>query len=365
MAVKMTNTLLIDFAKVNDGRAANGLPPLAWEAYAALLDARTPPDILAKPRDVAAGNSPAVIARAPDFLAYALPAQDVAAFVPPDVDPVLYARNLELTRGLMPYIVGDMRSQWYFALGITDAIPDGDKEETAAQLLAQIATYTGYDLAALTAQIQAQLPKAAGADVFRNIQNELGRTLQHVGGFTKRLTKIPVLNKIVGPMGVKVFGEVLAQTGNMLRGGSVRDWDDRAFVASLAETMHDMGMLCAVAAPWLPAPWNAVVAAIGAVSLAASKMMASHVAAAEEKQRLEREAKAGMASSATSPSDDEIVWAVNVLYSAQGQPPGWPVTQNDVDAAIAIVQSPRVQQMIAQGAQGAEELAGAGCACFV
>lgn len=291
--LKMTRMLMIDFLKVNEGRRANGIPDLAWEEYSALIEARTPPEILpvkfsdiaARAREDAAGLTP-VDPRPVDFIDYAL------GDTQPDniMDAALYAKNLALTRAMMPHLPSATKQELYRQMQVSQTLSEPLKDAATAEALAQTATLLGYDIDALAGQIAPMIPSGAGAtDVFRAIQNEIGRTFEHIGAEVKRWTKIPILNKIIGPMGTKVFGEVLFQTGRMLHGGSVRDWDDRAFVASVGETMHDMGMLCVTAAPFLPAPWNAVIAAIGAVSLAASKAINGHIATQEDKERYERE----------------------------------------------------------------------------
>ena len=289
MALKMTQTLLVDILKVNKGRQANGLPPLSWEEYAALVENRTPPEILptlkadieARARDVAAGVKP-FDPRPIDFQQWATPADR------PDgtMDAALYAANLETARGLFAAIDEASKVEMFQSLGVSVTPSAGAHDAEAAQVLAMAVTQLGYNLAELASQISPLLPQGAGVDVFRKIQNEIGRTFEHVGAEMKRWSKVPVLKSILGPMGNKIGAEILYQTGRMLHGGSVRDWDERAFVSSLAETLGDIGKGAAIAAPFAPAPWNAVLIAVAAVCTVSTKMMRDHIRQAENKERI-------------------------------------------------------------------------------
>ncbi len=354
MALKMTQTLMIDLLKVNEGRKANGLPPLTWEEYAALVEARQlpeilptkPADIAARAADVAAGKKP-FDPRAADFLDYALGSTRPAN----SIDAVLYQKNLEQARGMVGVMTLDAKAELFKTLGLTATGSPQEQDERAIEMLAVITASMGYDIAALAAEVRRQLPTGAGVDVFRKIQNEIGRTLEHVGAEMKRWMKAPAIGYVLGPLGVKFLGESLYQVGAMTRGGSVRDFDTRAEMAALGESLNGVGRLHAMAAPWLPAPWNAVAGAIAAVTLAGSKAISGHIASREAAEQAAAEQAALTSQGAVvEPTDEQIVWAYQVLESSQGRAPGWTITDADYRRALEIAQSPRVQAAAVQGA---------------
>jgi hypothetical protein len=320
MAAKLTQTNMIALLRENEARTKAGQPPLSVEDFLARLDAA---------------------AAAP---------QVVATMEPPAVDAAKHARNLEITKGILQRMTPEQRADMFKRVGVTDMIADVSKDDAAAQKLAEIATYMDVDLADLADAIAPQLVQGAGTNFFRKVQNEIGRTLIHTGGFMKSWSKIPILKSIIGPMGNKVGAEILAQTGAMLRGGSVRDWDDRAFVSSFSETIGDIGKGAAIAAPWLPAPWNAAAAALAAVCMASSRMMNAHIAAAEAAEAAANQQALTGQGAVVEPTDEQIIWAFKVLESSQGRAPGWTVTDADVRQAIEIAQSPKVQAAAVRGA---------------
>lgn len=290
--LKMTQTLMTDWLKTNKARESRGLAPLSWEDYTAQVEAGTPPnpELVARPVDFvayanAASLAPevfAAVAADPSQLAAAKAQTAAKTTQPPGtMDAALYAKNLAAVRGLFGAMTAAQRAELMAALGAASAT-----EEQAIEALAMTVTQLGYDLEAIANEALKIAPQAAGEDIFRKIQNEIGRTLEHVGAEVKRWTKVPVLKNLIGPLGVKATGELLYQTGRMLHGGSVRDFDDRAMVAALAESLGDIGRLHAIAAPFLPAPWNAVAGAIAVVCTGASKVMRAQIQNAENKERI-------------------------------------------------------------------------------
>lgn len=236
----------------------------------------------------------------------------------PMIDAKLYERNTGAFRGVLSRMDPFDRFALIDKVGVKREFAARDRERMAVEALAYQSTAAGVDVeqgarvaaAKMNPGLWSQLAKnyrgrvggensltvplaGAGrkkkkkAGPFRAIQNEIGRGLNKAGTEVKRWTKAPVVGQyIVGPMGFEAIGETLAQTGKILKGGSIRDWDDRAFVLALGHSMSSTGQALIAASPFLPAPWNAAALAAGTASLMIGKAMVSHVNAQEQKQQV-------------------------------------------------------------------------------
>lgn len=263
MVAKLTRANLIALLKKNEERAALGLDPISADDFLASL----PPE--------------------PVVIAAPAPAGDY----PPGtvVDAKLLERNKELARKTVAQVQGPYRKKLFDALGVSAQISEGEKDAAAADAFALMATNVGVDLVQVTQQAGAQgLQGAQGkTGLFRAVQNEIGRAVKNVGSEVKRWTKAPIVGKyFVGPLGGNAIGETLVQVGAVLRGGSIRDFDDRAFVLALGQTFSASGQALIAASPWLPAPWNVAALAVGTCSVVVGKAMVGHVQQQEQKERI-------------------------------------------------------------------------------
>lgn len=238
----------------------------------------------------------------------------------PQIDAALYEANLNTSRGILSRMGPFDRNALLDKIGVKREYSEGEREAFGAQSIAYMASAAGQDLNAgaqaaarsMTPALWADLARrySGGAPLaslneesiplagsgkkkkrrkpgpFRAIQNEVGRGLVKAGREVKRWTKAPVVGRyLVGPMGAEAIGETLAQVGQVFRGGSIRDFDDRAFVLALGHTLSASGQALIAASPFLPAPWNAAALAAGTASLMIGKVATEHVKAQEERER--------------------------------------------------------------------------------
>ncbi|KAA0214135.1 hypothetical protein EDM80_07260 [bacterium] len=242
------------------------------------------------------------------------------ALMQPDIDASLYDANLKTARGILSRMDPYDRAGLLDKLGVKREYSENEREAFGAQTIAYIATAAGQDFDAGARAAAQRMTPALWADLarrysggaplaelkaehiplagsgrkkkkrkpgpFRAIQNEIGRGLIKGGREVKRWTKAPIVGKyLVGPMGAEVIGETLAQVGQVFRGGSIRDFDDRAFVLALGHTLSASGQALIAASPFLPAPWNAAALAAGTASLMIGKVATEHVKAQEARER--------------------------------------------------------------------------------
>jgi hypothetical protein len=228
----------------------------------------------------------------------------------PNIDGDLMARNRAAAVGLLDRLDPYDRSGLLDKMGVTQSLTAPDREKWGAETLAYLWTGSGQDVfkgAAVASRAMTperwQLldaayrnrPGAGGFDAvplqgsgrkrkkvnpFRAVQNEVGRGLRRAGKEVKRWEKAPVVGKyVLGPLGAAVIGETLVQVGNVFEGGSIRDFDNRAWVLALGHTLSSAGQALIAASPFLPAPWNAIALAAGTASLLVGKVIQGYAKA--------------------------------------------------------------------------------------
>jgi hypothetical protein len=236
----------------------------------------------------------------------------------PMIDADLMTRNRLAARGLLDRLDPYDRNRLLDTLGVTYDLTPPDREKWGAETLAYLWTASGQDVvkgASTAGRVMApdkwarleaayrgrpgrggfnQVPlqgsgKSKKVNPFRAVQNEIGRGLRRAGKEVKRWEKAPIVGKyVVGPLGGAVVGETLVQVGNVFRGGSIRDFNERAWVLSVGHTLSSAGQALIAASPFLPAPWNAVALAAGTASLLVGKVVQGYVKSQEAKEIKDR-----------------------------------------------------------------------------
>jgi hypothetical protein len=221
------------------------------------------------------------------------------------IDADLMTRNRAAAAGLLARLDPYDRNGLLDKLGITLELGDPEREKWGAETLAYLWTGSGQDVQKGAAVAQRGMtpdkwqalhaayrgrPGAGGFETvplqgsgrkrkkkvnpFRAIQNEIGRASIRAGKEVKRWGKAPVVGKyVLGPLGSAVIGETLVQVGNVFHGGSLKDFNSRAWVLSVGHTLSSAGQALIAASPFLPAPWNAIALAAGTASLLVGKVI--------------------------------------------------------------------------------------------
>ncbi|CAG1018895.1 hypothetical protein BURC_03722 [Burkholderiaceae bacterium] len=125
--------------------------------------------------------------------------------------------------------------------------------------------------------------------IVRQVQDGVGVTLQQLGRAVLKLEeRAPWAGQFFfKPLGFHLQATALAQLGNAVRDGSINTFDEKAFTRAAASTFTAAGQALLTASPFLPAPWNVIAAAAGALSLAAGQTINHFVNKREQAQQVQ------------------------------------------------------------------------------
>lgn len=120
----------------------------------------------------------------------------------------------------------------------------------------------------------------AAPKIFREqVQNKVGEFIAGLGQSVLNISNdIPLLGKFfLKPLGFTAQAQILKQLGNVLKGGSISDFDEKAVGLEAASTFKEAGQALAVAAPFFPAPFNVAAGALAGLSIAAGKILETSI----------------------------------------------------------------------------------------
>lgn len=139
----------------------------------------------------------------------------------------------------------------------------------------------------------------AGGNFFKDLGKALqkifvtapGRVIRDLGKEMLRGRKnIPWLGKFVlDPLGISAQAVFLEELGNAAVDGSISTFNEARFGKAAGQTFVAAGQALAVAAPFLPVPFNVAAAALAAASIALGKFTLEAIARQEAATKLERE----------------------------------------------------------------------------
>jgi hypothetical protein len=109
----------------------------------------------------------------------------------------------------------------------------------------------------------------------RAVLREGGKGIEATGrAVLKARDANPVLGKyFLDPLGFTAQATVVKNLGTILKTGRVSDFNLREVGYAAATTFSAAGTALVTAAPFLPAPWNVAAGALGALSIAAGKLL--------------------------------------------------------------------------------------------
>lgn len=93
------------------------------------------------------------------------------------------------------------------------------------------------------------------------------------------------------PLGFHLQMTAVKQLGAAMVDGSISTFNEQAFTSSASDTFTAAGQALLVAAPFLPPPWNAAAAAVGALSVGVGRLINQVQVAAERQRQADAEAK--------------------------------------------------------------------------
>lgn len=127
----------------------------------------------------------------------------------------------------------------------------------------------------------------------RNVISEAGKGIQQFAQNILDADKhAPWLSTfLTKPLGFHLVAQVINQIGAVLTEGAVSAFDETQVARDAAMTLVASGQACLAAAPWTPLPYNVMLAAIGAASIAVGKVLDAEIDRTAE-AREERERKA-------------------------------------------------------------------------
>lgn len=128
---------------------------------------------------------------------------------------------------------------------------------------------------------------------FRNVLKEVGKGIAGAAGaILDAADDAPWLRDyLLKPLFWHTTLEVLRQFGNVLIEGSISAFDEKKVAASFGSALQIAGTIALAIAPLLPAPWNVIVLAIGAVCVAAGTAIMRYQAEQEAIKQREAEIK--------------------------------------------------------------------------
>ena len=131
--------------------------------------------------------------------------------------------------------------------------------------------------------------------IFREqVQNKIGEFIAGLGQSVLNISNdIPLFGKFfLKPLGFTSQAQILKQLGNVLKGGSINDFDEKAVGLEAASTFKEAGQALATAAPFLPPPWNVAAGALAGLSIAAGSILNNAI---KEKEAARKAAEAEVA----------------------------------------------------------------------
>jgi hypothetical protein len=171
--------------------------------------------------------------------------------------------------------------------------------------------------------------------VFREqVQNKIGEFIAGIGQSVLNISNdIPLFVKFfLKPLGFTSQAQILKQLGNVLKGGSISDFDEKAVGLEAASTFKEAGQALATAAPFFPPPWNVAAGALAGLSIAAGKILNDSIRA-NEAARLAKQAEKDQAATLARAQvvvDDGLRFgrdAADYFYGGK-QEPAEPVLRN-------------------------------------
>lgn len=135
----------------------------------------------------------------------------------------------------------------------------------------------------------------AAPRIFREqVQNKIGEFIAGLGQSVLNISNdLPLLGKFfLKPLGFTTQAQVLKQLGNVLKGGSVSDFDEKAVALEAASTLKEAGQALATAAPFFPPPWNVAAGALAGLSIAAGSILNGAIKEREAARRAQEAEKA-------------------------------------------------------------------------
>lgn len=188
----------------------------------------------------------------------------------------------------------------------------------------------------------------AAPQIFREqVQNKVGEFVGGLGQSVLNLSNnVPLLGKFfLKPLGFTAQAELLRQIGNVLKGGSISDFDEKALAKEAASTFKEAGQALATAAPFFPPPWNVAAGALAGLSIAAGKILDGAIAereAARAAEKYEAAQKARLARAQAVVDDGLRYGKAAADYAIAGQPePAEPAGLADDEEQSWFIQAAR------------------------
>lgn len=192
--------------------------------------------------------------------------------------------------------------------GAREDINEFQMRAAASIIVAGIATEAGVLIPQALADAQART--GAGASFFEKFGNGLGKLFQNPGEWAQRvfitepgkalqwagrqllsITDNSWARWILDPLGfARQFAVFLREIGSAMVAGALDVFEEQEFAKETARHWQKVGAALAVAAPFLPPPWNIAALALSAVFTAAGVAVLAAYAQAARQRLLEKQA---------------------------------------------------------------------------
>lgn len=218
--------------------------------------------------------------------------------------------NLTYANELMSDAPMEVIHGWAQQVGVQRNQPDLQVRAGVAIITAAIATKANRLLPDAVAEAQAsagasgsfwdkfkngwkKLTTDPGAWLQRVFVTEPGKAVKWAGEQLYKLSTAKWIKWVVDPLGVaRVFGSFFTQIGRAMVEGSITAFDERAFALDVSAHWQQVGAALAVAAPFLPPPFNIIALGLGALFTAAGTALQMVYAQAERNRQNEAREKA-------------------------------------------------------------------------